>query len=70
MALKKDPNITLIRVLTNALKDAHEHLEFIGYGDSYEREGWRILDKEIINAIQKGEEYLKQKHYGTTKTTK
>jgi len=40
-----------IRMLKKALEAAHEHLRYTGYGDSWEREGWQKLDKQILKAL-------------------
>ena len=40
-----------IKKLKDALEDAHSHLRYIGYGDSWEREGWSKLDDKIIKAL-------------------
>lgn len=41
----------LEKKLLDALEDAHAHLQYVGYGDSWEREGWKKLDDKITEAI-------------------
>lgn len=41
--------------LLKALKDAKQHLDWIGWGDSYERSCLNGLEKEVDEAIEAGE---------------
>jgi len=51
----------LINQLVEALDAAHKHLQYCGYGDSWEREGHEVLDKQIVKALEKGNQFLKPK---------
>lgn len=44
----------LVKMLTDALAAAYEHLEWCGYGDSYERECAREskLEETILTALE------------------
>lgn len=50
----------VIKILSAALEAAHAHLQYCGYGDSWEREGWQKLDKQIVNAQLKASIHLEQ----------
>lgn len=52
----------LIRKLLRALKNAEQHLEYTGYGDSWERECAKDskLPSKITSAISAGENYFKK----------
>lgn len=39
--------------LLEALEEAQKHLEYIGYGDAYERDGTEPLKEQIESAIRK-----------------
>lgn len=49
----------LIALLGKTLVAASEHLDYCGYGDSWERECSGDLEKDIGVAIGKYEEYIK-----------
>lgn len=51
---------TLAEELRDALSAAQAHLDYIGYGDAYEREGARDakLEETINNALQRAEREL------------
>ena len=51
----------LIRLLGTTLMKASEHLDYCGYGDSWERECAGELEKEIETAISQFEEYVVNK---------
>ncbi len=54
---------TLVKKLGDALKDASEHLDYCGYGDSYERscatDRPQPLDVQIEEAVGAYAEYCK-----------
>lgn len=56
--MKKDPKDKLIRQLATALKNASDHLDYCGYGDSWERECAAELPKEIERALTAAKKYL------------
>lgn len=54
MTKKLKTDITSVRRLYNALTDAKDHLEYCGYGDSWEREcaDAAKLPKKIEDALE------------------
>jgi len=49
-----------IKKLVAALQDAQAHLQYTGYGDSWERQGWQKLDNKITKAIDLGLKTIKK----------
>jgi uncharacterized protein (DUF1684 family) len=49
----------LIQILLDALKSARDHLEYCGYGDSWERECAQAsgLGNQIKKAVEAGEKF-------------
>jgi hypothetical protein len=55
--------IQIIKNLTEALTAAEAHLEYCGYGDSWERECAKSekLSEQITKALEQSNNYLKEK---------
>jgi hypothetical protein len=49
----------IMQLLLNALKAARDHLEYCGYGDSWERECAQAsgLENQIKKAVEAGEKF-------------
>ena len=57
-----------IKILQKALKAARFHLEYIGYGDSYEREG--AFKESLPELIDTALNYEKQQNTSNTENPK
>ncbi len=59
-----EPTITIpqsvLEGVVSALADAESHLNYIGWGDAWEREGSEALQGEICKAQEAAEQYLPQ----------
>lgn len=52
----------LIKELTNVLQSASDHLDYCGYGDSWERECAREskLEEKITASLEKANKFLEE----------
>ena len=56
----KEPDYEIIKLLYEALVGAECHLEYVGYGDSWERDAAGDLPQDIEDAKKAAQNYLKK----------
>ncbi len=62
-------NINVLKKIVETLSDAEHHLDYCGYGDSWERECAGNLSSEIAESLEAGVQLIKKYdlNYDTTK---